>query len=114
VRERTTANRLARSWPQGVHVRLPDRDLAYRSGDREVVPRAWLEGHFADWLRDRMGERGMTQRMLAVRSGVSHSTISRLLDDDDRQPTLATALALLRVLGAEATPVESLIRDRTG
>lgn len=110
VRPRNTAKRLARSWPETVRVRHSNRDLGYGSGER--VPRAWLEGRFADWLRERMGERGVTQRMLALRSGVNHSTISRLLDDD-RRPTLATALALLLVLGAEATPVETLIRDRT-
>lgn len=110
VRPRNTAKRLARSWHESVRVRHSNRDLGDGTGER--VPRAWFEGRFADWLRDRMGERGVTQRMLALRSGINHSTISRLLEDD-RRPTLATAVALLQVLGAEATPVETLIRDRT-
>ena len=47
-----------------------------------------------------MKQRGMSQRMLALRAGVSHSSVSRLLSGD-RSPSLPTALALLRVLANE-------------
>ena len=56
-----------------------------------------MDGDFAGWLCDAMAARGMSQRMLAALSGIDHSTVSRLLSGD-RQPALATALALIRVL----------------
>ena len=79
----------------------------------ELVPSAWFEDRFGEWLRVRMAERGVTQRMVALRSGVSHSTISRLIDRD-RRPSLSTALALLRVLGSEPAGSERIIREDTG
>lgn len=100
----------ARRWHQCGSVPVIPRDLIDDSHQPIVVPLAWLEGRFADWLRERMAERGVTQRMLAMRSGMNHSTISRLLDDD-RQPTLATAVALLRVLGAEPIPWPRIRED---
>jgi hypothetical protein len=93
------------------------RDIAQPTilGSRQplVVPSPWLDGSFAAWLRERMTERGMTQRMLAMRSGVDHSTISRLLCED-RQPQLLTALALLSVLGVEPTPSVHFMEKETG
>jgi transcriptional regulator with XRE-family HTH domain len=65
------------------------------------VPRRILDGDFAGWLRDAMTARGMTTRMLGMRSGLDHSTIYRLALGE-RQPSLATAVALLRILGEEA------------
>ena len=65
-----------------------------------TIPSRWLEDDFAAWLQERMELRGMSQRMLALRAGVSHSSVSRLLSGD-RSPSLPTALALLRVLAAE-------------
>lgn len=61
------------------------------------VPGAILAGDFAGWLREAMESRGVSQRMLGHMSGVDHATISRLLCGD-REPTLGTALALIRVL----------------
>ncbi len=61
------------------------------------VPALILAGDFAGWLRDAMAARGMSQRMLAMLTGMDHSTISRLASGD-RVPTLDTALALIRVL----------------
>ena len=49
------------------------------------------------WLRRQMRERRMSQRQLAVLSGVNHSTVSRLLNHD-RQPSLETATKLARAL----------------
>jgi transcriptional regulator with XRE-family HTH domain len=51
---------------------------------------------FCAWLTQRMQARGMSQRQLARRAGVHHSTISRLLRG--KVPTLSTALALQDVL----------------
>jgi transcriptional regulator with XRE-family HTH domain len=53
---------------------------------------------FNVWLRRQMRERRMSQRQLAVLSGVDHSTISRLVRGD-RVPSLATATRLARALG---------------
>jgi DNA-binding XRE family transcriptional regulator len=64
------------------------------------IPPRIMDGDFAGWLRDSMAERGMTTRGLAMRTGINHSTISRLMRGD-RDPSLATAIALLRVLGPE-------------
>ncbi len=50
------------------------------------------------WLRRQMRERRMSQRQLAVLSGVNHSTISRLINGE-RVPSLATATRLARALG---------------
>jgi transcriptional regulator with XRE-family HTH domain len=44
-----------------------------------------------------MRRRGISQRQLAMRSGVNHSTISRLLRGD-RSPSLRTATLLARAL----------------
>ena len=44
-----------------------------------------------------MERRRMSQRMLALRSGLNHATISRLLTGT-RDPSLSTALALIRAL----------------
>jgi transcriptional regulator with XRE-family HTH domain len=52
---------------------------------------------FAGWLRVQLRARRMSQRQLASRSGVSHATISRLLNED-REPSLGTAMDLARVL----------------
>ena len=65
-----------------------------------TIPPRWLEDDFAAWLEESMKQRGMSQRMLALRAGVSHSSVSRLLSGD-RSPSLPTALALLRVLANE-------------
>ena len=62
------------------------------------MPNRVLAGDFNGWLRDAMAERRITQRMLAMRTGLNHSTISRLLLDG-RSPSLPTALAILNVLG---------------
>jgi transcriptional regulator with XRE-family HTH domain len=49
------------------------------------------------WLRRQLRERRISQRQLAYLSGVSHSTISRLLVGD-RTPSLETAAKLARAL----------------
>jgi len=49
-----------------------------------------------------MHARGISGRQLAARSGVDHSTISRLLASD-RNPSYATARKLVRALEVDAT-----------
>jgi len=56
---------------------------------------------FARWLAAELRARRMSQRVLAVQSGVDHSTIARLLRGD-RIPSLATATRIAEALGARA------------
>jgi transcriptional regulator with XRE-family HTH domain len=52
---------------------------------------------FNSWLRGQLKEKQMSQRQLALQSGVDHSTISRLIKGD-RMPSLGTATKLARGL----------------
>ena len=52
---------------------------------------------FNEWLRAELKAKKMSQRQLAQRSGVDHSTISRLIRGD-RMPSLGTATRLARGL----------------
>ena len=52
---------------------------------------------FNTWLRGQLREKKMSQRQLALQSGVDHSTISRLIKGD-RMPSLGTATKLARGL----------------
>jgi transcriptional regulator with XRE-family HTH domain len=52
---------------------------------------------FNEWLRIQLRAKRMSQRQLAHRSGVDHSTISRLVRGD-RTPSLETATKLARGL----------------
>ena len=52
---------------------------------------------FNAWLRSQLKEKKMSQRQLALQSGVDHSTISRLIKGD-RMPSLGTATRLARGL----------------
>ncbi|MGI8872478.1 MAG: helix-turn-helix domain-containing protein [Candidatus Limnocylindria bacterium] len=52
---------------------------------------------FNSWLRSQLHEKKMSQRQLALQSGVDHSTISRLIKGD-RMPSLGTATKLARGL----------------
>src|SRR5664280_1148738 len=53
---------------------------------------------FTQWLRLQLRARKLTQRQLAQKSGVDHSTISRLTRGN-RTPSLRTATLLARGLG---------------
>jgi transcriptional regulator with XRE-family HTH domain len=78
------------------------------------IPGQVADGDFAGWLREALAARRISQRVLAMRSGVNHSTISRLLDG--QSPAWTTAVAILRVLGASesvgATPPPATRKDR--
>ncbi|HTG42159.1 MAG TPA: helix-turn-helix transcriptional regulator [Methylomirabilota bacterium] len=54
---------------------------------------------FRQWLRRQLRSRRMSLRQLAAHSGVSASTVSRVVRGD-RQPSLQTALRLANVLRA--------------
>jgi len=58
------------------------------------IPRRVLEGDFAGWLRDAMNERGMSPRTVGLHAGVDPRWVSGILYGG-RQPTIATAFALL-------------------
>jgi transcriptional regulator with XRE-family HTH domain len=62
------------------------------------IPQRIVDGDFAGWLRDAMNARHMSARMVGLRTGINHSTITRLLYGY-REPTLATTIALLRLFG---------------
>ena len=64
------------------------------------IPARILAGDFAGWLREAMAARRISTRGLAARSGIDHSTICRLTHGE-REPSLSTAVALLKVLGTE-------------
>lgn len=53
---------------------------------------------FNEWLHDRLKASGLSQRQLAQKTGVDHSTISRLVRGDG-VPSLQTAASLARALG---------------
>jgi transcriptional regulator with XRE-family HTH domain len=55
-------------------------------------------GAFNDWLQLQLQARKLSQRQLAQKSGVDHSTISRLISGD-RVPSLRTAAMLAHGLG---------------
>ena len=77
------------------------------------IPRRVLEGDFAGWLRDAMNERGMSPRSAGLQAGVDPRWVTGILYGG-RQPTIATALALLRLFGEEpvhATRPESPSSD---
>ena len=75
-----------------------------------LLPAQVAEGDFGGWVREAMARRGISQRVLAMRTGVSHSTISRLVTRN-RTPSLPTAVAIIRVL---AGPTSGIRGDRIG
>src|SRR4026209_2247318 len=86
----TAILRLLARTTRAIHVRVGDG-----TGRRRMTlqtPR-WLNS----WLRGQLKEKKMSQRQLALQSGVDHSTISRLIKGD-RMPSLGTATKLARGL----------------
>jgi len=67
---------------------------------------------FTTWLKARLASRRISQRQLARRSGVDHSTISRLLKGQ-RRPTRDTErkLGLVLGLGSDRKVAAVLRRD---
>jgi transcriptional regulator with XRE-family HTH domain len=71
---------------------MPMASGSHRSQMTLQTPRS-----FNAWLRSQLKEKKMSQRQLALQSGVDHSTISRLIKGD-RMPSLGTATKLARGL----------------
>jgi transcriptional regulator with XRE-family HTH domain len=92
---------------------VPRRPEAVIDVDTIPIPARVLAGDFGGWLRDAMAARRLSTRALAARCGIDHSTIYRLAHGE-REPSLATAVALLKVLGTEPVryiPVEALVEQ---
>ena len=70
--------------------------------DNIRIPQRIVDGDFAGWLRDAMQARRMSARMVGLRTGMNHSTITRLLYGY-RQPTLSNTIVLLRFFGDDET-----------
>jgi len=66
-------------------------------GERKAPMTLQTPRSFNSWLRGQLKEKKMSQRQLALQSGVDHSTISRLIKGD-RMPSLGTATRLARGL----------------
>ena len=64
------------------------------------LPQRIVDGDFGGWLRHAMRSRRLSTRAVAMRTGVDHSTISRLMRNA-REPVLSTAIRLLRLLARE-------------
>jgi transcriptional regulator with XRE-family HTH domain len=112
------------AWEAGIAAKV--RQTACKVGSRASAHHHFIPGtlkggvqlfehrELAQLVRTGLEERGISQRQLAHRSGVHHSTICRLLKGD-RRPTHQTAVRLTRVLsGSPAGPValrEFLRRD---
>ncbi len=71
----------------------PSGDVDSAMSPTRAAPRT-----FNQWLQSQLKARKLTQRQLAQKSGVDHSTISRLMRED-RVPSLLTATLLARSLG---------------
>ncbi len=69
--------------------------------DPELDPMKVGSLTFNEWLQLQLKARKLTQRQLAQKSGVDHSTISRLIRGD-RVPSLRTAAMLARSLDMPA------------
>jgi transcriptional regulator with XRE-family HTH domain len=65
--------------------------------DDLFLPSRITDGDFGGWLRDAMAERRISQRTLAMRTGLDHSTISRLLKHGT-SPSFGTAIAIIKIL----------------
>lgn len=75
-----------------------ERQTPRSVGDPEMGPTRSGRLAFNRWLQVQLKARRLTQRQLVQKSGVDHSTISRLLRGD-RVPSLRTATRLASGLG---------------
>jgi len=81
----------------GLLGRTTDAIASMPSGTRRSPMTLQTPRSFNAWLRGQLKEKKMSQRQLALQSGVDHSTISRLIKGD-RMPSLGTATKLARGL----------------
>jgi hypothetical protein len=63
------------------------------------IPQRIIDGDVAGWLREEMNARRMSARMVGLRAGINHSSVTKLLYGG-RQPTLTTTVALVRLFAA--------------
>ena len=75
-----------------------DEEVPPRVADSDMGPTRSGGRTFSEWLDVQLRARRLTQRQLAQKSGVDHSTISRLMRGD-RTPSLRTAALLAHGLG---------------
>lgn len=68
--------------------------------DSYRIPPRIMNGDFAGWLRDAMAARRLSARVVGMRTGINHSTITRLLQGG-RDPSLTTLVTLLRLFASE-------------
>src|SRR5665811_1893858 len=80
-----------------------DEQISPRVVDSEMGPTRSGGRTFNQWLDVQVRARKLTQRQLAQKSGVDHSTISRLMRGD-RTPSLRTVTLLARGLGLSQDP----------
>ena len=78
-----------------------ERQAPRAVADSVMSPTSFDDRTFSQWLNDELRARKLTQRQLACRSGVDHSTISRLTRGN-RTPSLRTVDRLARSLGMGA------------
>jgi transcriptional regulator with XRE-family HTH domain len=78
-----------------------ERQAPRTVADSVMSPTTFESRNFSHWLNDQLRARKLTQRQLAYKSGVDHSTISRLTRGI-RTPSLRTADRLARSLGMGA------------
>ena len=75
-----------------------DEEVPPRVADSDMGPTRSGGRTFSEWLDVQLRARRLTQRQLAQKSGVDHSTISRLMRGD-RTPSLRTAALLAHGFG---------------
>lgn len=80
---------------------MTERKAPPEVADADMSPATSGARTFSQWLKVQLRARKLTQRQLAQRSGVDHSTISRLVRGN-RIPSLRTANLLAYSLGITA------------
>lgn len=75
---------------------VPETCWGTRIVDDLLLPSRITDGDFGGWLREALAERRISQRTLAMRTGINHSTISRLLSGGS--PSFQTAIAIIKIL----------------
>lgn len=81
--------------------------------DPEHTRTAVRVGEFADWLRQAISERGLSQNAVAERSGVGKGAISEMLGPTARLPGREVQERLATFLGSDPVDVRALVeRDR--
>jgi transcriptional regulator with XRE-family HTH domain len=85
------------SWLVTLETSSHAKDLVASSIADSSAQAASRNEEFSEWLHRELRSRRMSQRQLAERSGVNHTTISRMIRER-RMPSLTTATKIARVL----------------